>query len=152
MKKKITNRTNYHLQLTGEAMVDGGGQYVMFTPANPVKGIVQPRRTHGTGLLLSDGTFDYVAQTRDHHSQATLIRKLPYGRLSKTKPGKIQHTLVLDHDDPESAWHLLTNSIIAAFALQDYLPACKRLPRFIDISPLASDKQNARHQELNSKF
>ena len=32
-------------------------------------------------------------------------------------------------------------TIIAAFALQDYLPVSKLLPSFIDISPLANNKQ-----------
>ena len=139
--------TNGHVQLTGEMIMDmKEPQSALFVPAEPVeRGELAYRQAQGKSTWYPDGTFEFVKQKpRSHKSQAKLIKKLPYGRLSETKLGKIQYTLLLDADDPESAWNLLTNSIFAAFALQDYLPCLpisKLLPSFIDISRLANNKQ-----------
>ena len=143
VKKKTTNG---HVQLTGEMIMDmKEPQSALFVPAEPVeRGELAYRQAQGKSTWYPDGTFEFVKQKpRSHKSQAKLIKKLPYGRLSETKLGKIQYTLLLDADDPESAWNLLTNSIFAAFALQDYLPCLsvsKLLPSFINISRLASNK------------
>ena len=86
-----------HVQQDGMAHYDGQDKF-LFTPDNPVGGIVTPFRGTGVAQLLSDGTFDFVRRPR-LRAQSQLIRKLAHGRLSKTKDGAIQLTLKVFQDE-----------------------------------------------------
>ncbi len=87
-----------HLQKEGMAMYNNKNCNFLFLPDNPVKGCASPFRGVGVGLLLSDGTFDFIRQPRIR-AQSELIRKLAHGRVSKTKDGAIQLTLKVYQDE-----------------------------------------------------
>lgn len=88
---------NLHAQQDGMAHYDDQDKF-LFTPDNPVGGIVTPFHGMGMAQLLSDGTFDFVRRPR-LRTQSQLIRKLAHGRLSKTKDGAIQLTLKVFQDE-----------------------------------------------------
>jgi len=86
-----------HVLIDGMAHYDDFDKF-LFNPDHPVKDTVVPFRSEGVGQLLSDGTFDFIRKPRIR-AQSELIKKLPHGRLSKTKDGAIQLTLKVYQDE-----------------------------------------------------
>ena len=85
------------LQLSGMAYYSDK-IFFSFYPDNPVKERVLSYRRQGVAQQMSDGTFDFIAQPQ-RKPQSTLIKKLPHGRLSKTKDEAIQITLKVYCDE-----------------------------------------------------
>ncbi len=119
VKKRITDRTGRlnteagteatknasgHLQLEGEAIMSlDKPRNALFVPTGAVlAGEIEPRRTYGTTMWHANGTLEFVEQDlRSHRSQATLIKKLPHGRLSETKNGNLQLTVIVSKAELE---------------------------------------------------
>ena len=80
-----------HTLLSGMASYDGG-RYFLFSPDEPVAGLLPRFRCHGIAQQMTDGTFDFVAKPKVK-PQSQLIKKLAHGRLSLTKDNAIQLTL-----------------------------------------------------------
>ena len=89
-----------HTQLSGMASYDEG-KYFMFSPDEPVAGMVARFRSRGVAQQMTDGTFDFVAQP-PLRAQSELIKKLAHGRVSKTKDGAVQLTLKVFCDEGEN--------------------------------------------------
>ena len=86
-----------HTQKSGMAYYDDGDKF-LFTPDDPVNGLITPFRSEGVAQVLSDGTFDFVRKPR-LRAESELILKLAHGRVSKTKDGAIQLTLKVYQDE-----------------------------------------------------
>ena len=80
-----------HTLLSGMASCDGGRNF-LFSPDEPVAGLLPRFRCHGIAQQMTDGTFDFVAKPKVK-PQSQLIKKLAHGRVSKTKDEAIQLTL-----------------------------------------------------------
>ena len=76
-----------HTLLSGMASYDGGRNF-LFSPDEPVAGLLPRFRCHGIAQQMTDGTFDFVAKPKVK-PQSQLIKKLAHGRVSKTKDGAI---------------------------------------------------------------
>ena len=107
---------NLHTQKSGMALYDDGDK-LFFAPDDPVAGRVTPFRGVGVAQVMSDGTFDFIRQPR-LRAQSELIRKLPHGRLSRTKDGAIQLTLKVYQDEGlDIGQAIATEALAAAKAL-----------------------------------
>jgi hypothetical protein len=83
------------IQVNGQAVFtndEKSNEYVQFLPDDPGAQMMKGWRREGVAQRLSNGTFDFIAQSRVR-SSATLIKKVAHGRLSATKDGAIQLTL-----------------------------------------------------------
>ena len=80
-----------HTLRSGMASYDGGRNF-LFSPDEPVAGLLPRFRCHGIAQQMTDGTFDFVAKPKVK-PQSQLIKKLAHGRVSKTKDEAIQLTL-----------------------------------------------------------
>ena len=80
-----------HVQMGGQAFFDER-RYFLFSPDEPVPGLVQRFRGEGVAQQMPDGTFDFVHKPRKR-ADSKLIKKLAHGRASETKDGAIQVTL-----------------------------------------------------------
>lgn len=89
-----------HTQLSGMASYDES-KYFLFSPDEPVAGMLPRFRCQGIAQQMSDGTFDFVAKPKIK-AQSQLIKKLAHGRVSKTKDGAIQLTLKVYCDEGEN--------------------------------------------------
>lgn len=89
-----------HTLLSGMASYDGG-RYFLFSPDEPVAGLLPRFRCHGIAQQMTDGTFDFVAKPKVK-PQSQLIKKLAHGRVSKTKDEAIQLTLKVYCDEGEN--------------------------------------------------
>lgn len=108
-----------HTQLSGMASYDGS-KYFLFSPDEPVIGMLPRFRCWGIAQQMTDGTFDFVAKPRIK-AQSQLIKKLAHGRVSKTKDGAIQLTLKVFCDEGENiAEAIYGEAGIAAKAIVDY--------------------------------
>lgn len=92
--------TAQHTLLSGMASYDGGRNF-LFSPDEPVAGLLPRFRCHGIAQQMTDGTFDFVAKPKVK-PQSQLIKKLAHGRVSKTKDGAIQLTLKVYCDEGEN--------------------------------------------------
>ena len=86
-----------HTQKSGMAYYDDGDKF-LFTPDDPVNGLITPFRSEGVAQVLSNGTFDFVRKPR-LRAESQLILKLAHGRISRTKDGAIQLTLKVYQDE-----------------------------------------------------
>ena len=86
-----------HTQKSGMAYYDDGDKF-LFTPDDPVNGLITPFRSEGVAQVLSNGTFDFVRKPR-LRAESELILKLAHGRVSRTKDGAIQLTLKVYQDE-----------------------------------------------------
>lgn len=86
-----------HTQKSGMAYYDDGDKF-LFTPDDPVNGLITPFRSEGVAQVLSNGTFDFVRKPR-LRAESELILKLAHGRISRTKDGAIQLTLKVYQDE-----------------------------------------------------
>ena len=68
-------------------------KYVMFCPDDPVPGVVSPFNVNGKGMMMRDGTFDFVPHPKRAKRGGTLLKKVTHGRLSATKDGAYLLTL-----------------------------------------------------------
>lgn len=89
-----------HTLLSGMASYDGGRSF-LFSPDEPVAGLLPRFRCHGIAQQMTDGTFDFVAKPK-MKPQSQLIKKLAHGRVSKTKDEAIQLTLKVYCDEGEN--------------------------------------------------
>lgn len=89
-----------HTLLSGMASCDGGRNF-LFSPDEPVAGMLPRFRCHGIAQQMTDGTFDFVAKPKVK-PQSQLIKKLAHGRVSKTKDEAIQLTLKVYCDEGEN--------------------------------------------------
>ena len=89
-----------HILLSGMASYDSD-RYFLFSPDEPVAGLVPRFRCQGIAQQMTDGTFDFVAKPK-LKPQSQLIKKLAHGRVSKTKDGAIQLTLKVYSDEGEN--------------------------------------------------
>ena len=80
-----------HVQMGGQAFYDER-KYFMFTPEDPLPGLVARFRSHGVAQQMADGTFDFVRKPQ-LKAKSKLIKKLAHGRASETKDGAIQLTI-----------------------------------------------------------
>ena len=134
MKKKVNNQQVNNQQVNGQ-QVNNGSQHVqlggmafydeskcfLFAPNEHGGGEkVLGFRSQGVAQQLTDGTFDFVVKPRVR-SQSELIRKLAYGRVSKTKDGAIQLTLKVFCDEEINIGSALVKEAEeAADAVVDY--------------------------------
>ena len=65
----------------------------MFSPDDPVPGVVNPFNVNGKGMMMRDGTFDFVPHPKRAKRGGTLLKKVTHGRLSATKDGAYLLTL-----------------------------------------------------------
>lgn len=108
-----------HTLLSGMASCDGGRNF-LFSPDEPVAGLLPRFRCHGIAQQMTDGTFDFVAKPK-MKPQSQLIKKLAHGRVSKTKDGAIQLTLKVYSDEGENiAEAIYKEAAIAKDAIVDY--------------------------------
>ena len=68
-----------HSLLSGMASYDGGRNF-LFSPDEPVAGLLPRFRCHGIAQQMTDGTFDFVAKPK-MKPQSQLIKKLAHGRV-----------------------------------------------------------------------
>ena len=75
-----------HTQKSGMAYYDDGDKF-LFTPDDPVNGLITPFRSEGVAQVLSDGTFDFVRKPR-LRAESELILKSPTAacRRPRTEP------------------------------------------------------------------
>ena len=66
---------------------------VTFCPDDPVPGVVSPFNVNGKGMMMRDGTFDFVPHPKRAKRGGTLLKKVTHGRLSATKDGAYLLTL-----------------------------------------------------------
>lgn len=108
-----------HTLLSGMASYDGG-RYFLFSPDEPVAGLLPRFRCHGIAQQMTDGTFDFVAKPR-RKSQAMLIKKLAHGRVSRTKDGDVQLWLkVSPEENINISQAVAEEAQAAAEAIQQY--------------------------------
>lgn len=108
-----------HTLLSGMASYDGGRNF-LFSPDEPMAGLLPRFRCHGIAQQMTDGTFDFVAKPKVK-PQSQLIKKLAHGRVSKTKDGAIQLTLKVYSDEGENiAEAIYKEAGIAKDAIVDY--------------------------------
>lgn len=69
-----------------------------FYPDDPVAGRVEKKRSAGTGIQQSDGTFTFVGK-KMLRARSKCILKLPHGRLSHTVDNAYQLTIKLPKDE-----------------------------------------------------
>lgn len=118
-KAVALKKTVEHIQLTGQGIFDDG-KYFRFEPGDSNFGVVKPFKGRGSIQMLSDGTVD-VVRSIWKHSQSTLIKKLPHGRLSLTHDGAIQLTIkVFLGEKGKVGTVLATESVEAMCAYNDY--------------------------------
>lgn len=89
-----------HTQFSGMASYDEK-KYFLFSPLEPVAGLLPRFRCQGIAQQMTDGTFDFVAKPK-LKPQSQLIKKLAHGRVSKTKDQAIQLTLKVFCDEGEN--------------------------------------------------
>ena len=105
--QQVNNNDCQHVQLGGTAYYDDK-QYFLFCPDAPNQRVVESFRRHGVAQQMQDGTFDFVALSKQK-SQSKLIKKLAHGRVSKTKDGGIQLTLKVFCDEGINISHTLAS-------------------------------------------
>ena len=105
--KQVNNDDCQHVQLGGTAYYDDK-QYFLFCPDAPNQRVVESFRRHGVAQQMQDGTFDFVALSKQK-SQSKLIKKLAHGRVSKTKDGGIQLTLKVFCNEGINIGHTLAS-------------------------------------------
>jgi len=117
---------NEHVQLDGNACIDHWekrgeqGDSFFFTPDQSNPHTVESWLHRGTAQLMSDGCFEFVAKPM-LRSESTLIKKLPHGRLSRTKDGFIQLTLKIRLDEQvDMAEVFREEAELAAVAISKY--------------------------------
>ena len=90
--KKADVDDGQNVQFGGVAYVTDR-KYVMFCPDDPVPGVVSPFNVNGKGMMMRDGTFDFVPHPKRAKRGGTLLKKVTHGRLSATKDGAYLLTL-----------------------------------------------------------
>lgn len=116
---ELLTAAQQHIQLSGMASYDES-KYFLFSPDEPVAGLLPRFRCHGIAQQMTDGTFDFVAKPK-MKPQSQLIKKLAHGRVSKTKDGAIQLTLKVYSDEGENiAEAIYKEAGIAKDAIVDY--------------------------------
>ena len=90
--KKADVDDSQSVQLGGVAYVTDQ-KFVMFCPDDPVPGVVSPFNVNGKGMMMRDGTFDFVPHPKRAKRGGTLLKKVTHGRLSATKDGAYLLTL-----------------------------------------------------------
>ena len=109
-----------HVQITGMAMYDTheGKHFVQMEPAVPVAGMMEPFSGTGRVMVMSDGSMEAIL-THRKRTEATLLQKLPHGRLSLTKRGMVQLTLVFDKEELGIPCQLSQEASTAARAIMN---------------------------------
>lgn len=116
---ELLTAAQQHTLLSGMASYDGGRNF-LFSPDEPVAGLLPRFRCHGIAQQMTDGTFDFVAKPKVK-PQSQLIKKLAHGRVSKTKDEAIQLTLKVYCDEGENiAEAIYKEAGIAKDAIVDY--------------------------------
>ena len=110
-----------HVQITGMAMYDTheGKHFVQMEPAVPVAGMMEPFSGTGRVMVMSDGSMEAIL-THRKRTEATLLQKLPHGRLSLTKRGMVQLTLVFDKEELGIPCQLAQEASSAAKAIMNF--------------------------------
>ncbi len=90
-KNKIKGIVN----LDGGATYDLENQNVIFVPNVSVPDMVERYRKRGTGMQMSDGTFEFVPRKLERHT-GRLLKKLPHGSLTEARDGRVRLVLVFD--------------------------------------------------------
>ena len=110
-----------HVQITGMAMYDTheGKHFVQMEPAVPVAGMMEPFSGMGRVMVMSDGSMEAIL-THRKRTEATLLQKLPHGRLSLTKRGMVQLTLVFDKEELGIPCQLAQEASSAAKAIMNF--------------------------------
>ena len=108
-------------QITGMAMYDthDGKHIVRLEPAVPITGMMEPFSGTGRVMVMSDGSMEAIV-THRKRSESTLLQKLPHGRLSLTKQGNVQLTLVFDKEELGIPCQLSQEASSAARAIMNY--------------------------------
>ena len=93
-KKFLGSEVNgvHNVQMCGMAFI-AESKCVMFSPDDPVPGVVSPFNVNGKGMMMRDGTFDSVPHPKRAKRGGTLLKKVTHGRLSATKDGAYLLTL-----------------------------------------------------------
>lgn len=118
--EKIMFKLNSNITLEGSAFYDNATGNFLFSPDDPAPQRTARYRRYGVAQQMTDGTFDFVPQPK-LRAQSTLIRKLPHGRVSKTKDGAVQLTLKVFSDEGlPMARTFLTESQEAAEAIREH--------------------------------
>ena len=109
-----------HVQITGMAMYDTheDKHFVQVEPAVPVAGMIEPFSGMGRVMVMSDGSMEAIL-THRKRTEATLLQKLPHGRLSLTKRGMVQLTLVFDKEELGIPCQLAQEASSAAKAIMN---------------------------------
>ena len=109
--------------MRGIVNIDGGATYdlensnVIFVPNVSVSERVERWRKRGTGMQMSDGTFEFVPRRGKASRRSLLLRKLAHGSLTEGRDNKIRLCLVFDLEKesvPAMAEALLRESALAA--------------------------------------
>ena len=120
LNEERTEKTG-HVQITGMAMYDTheGKRFVQIEPAVALPGMMQPYSGTGKIMVMSDGSMEAILAPRKR-SESELLLKLPHGRLSRTKQGMLQLTLI---------YHLEEDSISAQMHSEAYAAASFLTPK-----------------------
>lgn len=108
----------FEKNLNGFAVIDA--EMFTFCPDNPVPGQVAKYKSHGTGIQLSDGSFEFVVK-RTKRARSKLIKKLAHGRVSRTIDHAVQLTLkIYDSENVDSANAIVQEALNAADAIRNH--------------------------------
>lgn len=106
------------INLSGFAVVST--DMFTFCPDNPVPGRTPKYKSAGTGMQMSDGSFEFVVR-RHKRARSKLIKKLAHGRVSRTIDNAIQLTLkIYDSENVDFGNAIVEEALSAADAVRDY--------------------------------
>lgn len=114
----VRQENDSHVQITGMAMYDTheGKHFVQIEPAVAIPGTMQPFSGSGKMMVMSDGSMEAII-THRKRSESTLLKKLAHGRLSLTKQGTVQLTLIFGVEEGGIAHMMTQEAADAALAI-----------------------------------
>ena len=89
-------KKNNLVNIDGGVTIDTLINTIIFVPNNSRMGEVPSHRLRGVAQQMSDGSFEFVPSPKRSRYTTKLIKKLPHGRLSRSKSGAIFLTMCFD--------------------------------------------------------
>lgn len=116
------NEKSSHVQITGMAMYDTheGKRFVQIEPTVALPGTMQPYTGTGKIMVMSDGSMEAILAPRKR-SESELLLKLPHGRLSRTKQGMLQLTLIYNLEEESICAQMHSEAYAAASFLNPHI-------------------------------
>ena len=91
-----------------------------FCPDDPKPGRVKKHKSAGTGMQMSDGSFEFVVR-RNKRARSKRIKKLAHGRVSRTIDNAVQLTLkIYDSENVDYGNAIVEEALNAADAVRNY--------------------------------